>query len=69
MKATSYSILMCLWHRPTAYSFESQRTRAGVCSQVSPDSGKELVRRSCEHGNEPSASIKDDEFLDQLSDC
>jgi len=24
---------------------------------------------SCEHGNEPSGSVKDVEFLDQLSDC
>jgi hypothetical protein len=24
---------------------------------------------SCEHGNEPSVSIKDEEFLDYLSDC
>jgi hypothetical protein len=23
----------------------------------------------CEHGNEPSGSIKDREFLDKLSDC
>jgi hypothetical protein len=26
-----------------------------------------LVARSCEHGNEPSGSIKDVEFLDYLS--
>jgi hypothetical protein len=24
---------------------------------------------SCEHGNEPSGPIKDQEFLDSLSDC
>jgi hypothetical protein len=27
------------------------------------------VAGSCEHGNEPSGSIKGGEFLDQLSDC
>jgi hypothetical protein len=27
------------------------------------------VAGSCEHGNEPSGSIKGTEFLDQLSDC
>jgi hypothetical protein len=26
------------------------------------------VAKSCEYGNEPSGSIKDEEFLDQLSD-
>jgi hypothetical protein len=26
-----------------------------------------LVAGSCEHGNEPSGSINDEEFLDQLS--
>jgi hypothetical protein len=28
-----------------------------------------LVAVSCEHGSEPSDSIKGGEFLDQLSDC
>jgi len=27
------------------------------------------VAGSCEHGNEPSGSIKGGEFFDQLSDC
>jgi hypothetical protein len=33
----------------------------------SSDSGKGLVTGSCEHGIEPSVSIKYGEFLDQLS--
>jgi hypothetical protein len=28
-----------------------------------------LVAGCCEHGNEPSGSIKGGEFLDSLSDC
>jgi hypothetical protein len=27
------------------------------------------VAGSCEHGNEPSGSIKSEEFPDKLSDC
>jgi len=41
----------------------------GRCELHSYDSGHRAVADSCEHGNEPSGSIKGDEVLDQLSDC
>jgi hypothetical protein len=34
----------------------------------SAGSGQNPVVGSCEHGNEPSSSIKGGEFLDELSD-
>jgi len=33
------------------------------------DTGYGPVAGFCEHGNEPSGSIKSGKFLDQLSDC
>jgi hypothetical protein len=35
----------------------------------SSGSGQGLVAGSCEHGNEPSGSIKGGEFLHYLRDC
>jgi hypothetical protein len=35
----------------------------------SSGSGQGQVAGSCEHGNEPSCSIKGGEFIDLLSDC
>jgi hypothetical protein len=39
------------------------------CGLDSSDSGYGQVTDCCEHGNEPSGSIKGGEFLDKLSDC
>jgi len=36
----------------------------GGCGLDSSGSGQELVAGSCEHGNEPSGSMKGGEFLD-----
>jgi hypothetical protein len=36
---------------------------------VAQDRDQWMRRGSCEHGNEPSGSIKGVEFLDWLSDC
>jgi len=35
----------------------------------SSGSGQGPVARCCEDGNEPSCSVKGEEFLDQMSDC
>jgi hypothetical protein len=37
------------------------------CGLDSSGSGREPVVDSCEHGNEPSVSINDEELLDKLS--
>jgi hypothetical protein len=39
----------------------------GGCALDSSGSGQGSVADSCEHGNEPSGSIKGKEFLDQQS--
>jgi hypothetical protein len=30
---------------------------------------RDPVAGSCEHGNEPAGSLKDEEFLDHLNNC
>jgi hypothetical protein len=40
----------------------------GRCGLDSSGSRPGLMVGSCEHGNEPSGSIKGREFLDQLND-
>jgi hypothetical protein len=40
----------------------------GRCGLGASGSGYGPATGSCEHGNEPSSSIKGGEFLDQLSD-
>jgi hypothetical protein len=40
----------------------------GTCGLDSFGSRKRLVAGCCEHGNEPSGSIKGGEFIDELSD-
>jgi hypothetical protein len=42
--------------------------RSGRCGMDAYGSGYEPVADSCEHGNEPSGSIKDEVPLEQLSD-
>jgi hypothetical protein len=41
----------------------------GRCGLDASGSGQGTVLRSCEHGNEPSSSIKGGEFIDSLSAC
>jgi hypothetical protein len=41
----------------------------GRCELDASGSGQGPVAGCCEHGNEPSGSIKGGEFLDSLSDC
>jgi hypothetical protein len=40
-----------------------------MCGVDSSDSGQGRVAGCCEHGNEPSGSVKGGVFLDYLSDC
>jgi hypothetical protein len=41
----------------------------GICGLDASGSGSDPVMCSCEHGNEPSDSIKGRVFLDYLNDC
>jgi hypothetical protein len=41
----------------------------GTCVPDASGSGLGPVTGCCEHGNEPSGSIKGGEILDQLTDC
>jgi hypothetical protein len=41
-----------------------QKYRLEMCEVDSSDSGQEPVACCCEHGNEPSGSIKGGEFLE-----
>jgi hypothetical protein len=41
----------------------------GKCGLDSSGLGQEPVAACCEHGNEPSGSLKGRIFLDYLSDC
>jgi hypothetical protein len=40
-----------------------------MCGLEAYGSEQGLATASCEHGNEPSGSMKGREFLDYLSDC
>jgi hypothetical protein len=45
------------------------RKQVGWCRLDSPGLGQESVEGYCEYSNEPSNSVKREEFLHQWSDC